>query len=105
MQTISLLIDRAYAVNVGLCIPNASGCKSSFANFGAYIMAILEFAKRVGTVVVILSIIYGGYVYLTSQGDSAKLNTAKDRVGGAILGYILLLLIGAILHYIGIDSP
>ncbi len=105
MQPINLLVTKAHDVTVGLPLPqvDSAGHVSwvfNFTDFGAYVTALLQFAEWVGSIIVVLSIIYGGYVYLTSQGDSAKLNAAKDRIVGAILGYFLLFLVLAIYAYI-----
>lgn len=106
-----LLIEKAHAVTVGLCIPgpnDAAGkptCKDNFANYNDYIYAFLTYAQRVGFILVVLSVIWAGYLYLTSQGDSTKLNSAKDRVLGAILGFILLILLSTILQFIGLYKP
>lgn len=92
------LIDKAEAVSVGVCIPGA-GCNFTW---GSYVTAIYGFSLKAGSILVVMMLIYAGYIYLTSQGDTSKLTSAKDIVIGSILGYILLIMIGAILNYIGI---
>ena len=93
---------RAAEVAVGICPDGTSGvgCSKTY-NIHTYFADIYSYAFKLGSVLVILMLIYGGYVYMTSQGDSTKLNTAKDRVVGAVLGYLLLYVLGAIMKYIG----
>lgn len=103
------VVEKIYAagVKVGICpdgTPSGSeGCGTSY-SLSSYVDAFRKYAEMLGAVVVVLSIIYAAYIYLTSQGDSAKINTAKDRILGAILGFFLLFVLLAILHYIGIGS-
>lgn len=107
-QIFENLKARAAEVAVGICpdgsTPAAGASCSKTYNIHTYFADIYSYAFKLGSVLVILMLIYGGYVYMTSQGDSTKLNTAKDRVVGAVLGYILLYVIGAIMKYIGIGS-
>jgi len=92
---------NAAKVEVGVPVPGTSG--TSY-DFKGYVKAIYTFAIRIATPLVILMIIYAGYIYLFSQGDTTKVNQAKDILSGAILGYLLLLVIGVILTFIGITD-
>lgn len=98
MHDLPSLIDKAHAVKLGVCIPGA-GCDLSW---GGYVEAFYSFSIKAGGVLVVLMMVYAGYIYLSSQGDSAKLTAAKDIIFGALTGYILLLLSGMLLNYIGI---
>ena len=87
-------------VAVGVCPDGSTTCGGY--DWKTYIDAILVYAKNLGAALVILLIIYAGYVYVTSAGDSAKLTSAKDRVVGALLGYVLLVLATTLKKYIGL---
>lgn len=99
----NFLIEKAHAVQVGVCPDGNTDCSSGY-NWHSYIEAILSFAQKLGIAIVVLSVIYAGFVYVTSRGDSSKISTAKDRVIGAIVGYILLLLVGTIYNYISLSK-
>ena len=87
-------------IEVGL---NPDGTTGGSYSWKDYIIAFYYYAVRLGAVVVVLMIVYAGYTYITSNGDSAKLGNAKERIFGAIIGYLLLLLVGLILQYLGLS--
>ena len=67
------------------------GWVNAFVNWIAY---------RIGPGVVLLMILYAGIEYIASQGDPAKIKSAKERIEGSLLGLTLLLLIGVIMRFI-----
>lgn len=86
-------------VNVGVGI----GGKSNF-YYKTYIQAIYTYSITLGTSLAVLMIIYAGYKYLTSRGESSATSEAKDILGGALLGLAVLLLIRLILNFIGLPT-
>lgn len=48
-----------------------------------------------------LVFIIAGYIYITSQGDQAKVGLAKELIIGAITGILLLFLINVLRNQIG----
>ena len=104
----SILVNRVLAadppkVSVGLN-PDTVGNPTGMYNYEDYIHAIYMWAIQIGSVLTVLMIIYSGYIYMTSQGDSSKINTAKDIFMGTLLGFIILLAVGIILDYIGLPT-
>ena len=100
MAAIFLLSAKtAYAVSVGVPING----NSSF-TYSTYVKALYSFSLIMGENLAGLMIVYAGYIYLTSQGDTSKINTAKEIVTGAILGLLILWLIKLILQFIGLPS-
>jgi hypothetical protein len=57
------------------------------------------FSIIVGIVAVIM-IIYGGFRYITSGGDSGKVGNAKNSLIYAIVGLIIVALAQIIVHYV-----
>jgi predicted permease len=57
------------------------------------------FSIVVGAVAVIM-IIYGGFRYITSGGDSGRVGTAKNTLIYAIVGLIIVALAQLIVHYV-----
>ncbi len=57
-----------------------------------YIKHFYNWAIAVGILIAIIMIIVGGYAYATSAGDIEKINQAKERIIGAVLGLLILLL-------------
>ena len=50
-----------------------------------------EWAIALGGIAAFVALIIGGYYYLTSMGNAAQLQEAKDRISSAVFGLILLL--------------
>jgi uncharacterized membrane protein len=61
--------------------------------------AVNIFSLIVGIVAVIM-IIYGGFRYITSGGDSNNVGTAKNTLIYAIVGLIIVALAQFIVHYV-----
>lgn len=81
-------------VDVGVEIP---GHGTHFAGYNSYVSAILDFATKIGFALASLMIIYAGIKYLTSQGNQTAINDAKEILIGAIIGFVLLLLVDVVL--------
>lgn len=93
------------AVEVGIGIPDDKGnTVNKFADYGAYIVAIYDFAIKLGSTLTALMIIYAGYRYLTSQGNPSAINEAKDIIIGSLSGFALLLLIYFILKLLNLPG-
>lgn len=66
-------------------------------NVGEYISKIfIKLIPAVGGLAVLM-MIYAGYLYMTSQGNSEQINKAKDIILGVIFGIILLFTIEVLL--------
>lgn len=61
--------------------------------------AVNDFSIVVGVIAVIM-IIYGGFKYITSSGDSNKVSTAKNTLIYAIVGLVIVALAQLIVHYV-----
>jgi hypothetical protein len=96
---------NALAVEVGVCIPKAGGGEiCTFNGYTSYVKSFYGFTITLGASLAALMIVYSGYMYLVSQGDTTKLNKAKEIFTGAFLGFLLLLTISAILNWIGLPA-
>lgn len=96
---IDQLIEKAYAVQVGVRIP---GTNSTSFTFNSYMYAVLKFAINIGLALSALMIVYGGIKYILSQGNQSQLGDAKDVLVSAIIGFSLLLLTALLLKTLGI---
>ena len=52
---------------------------------------------KIGPLLVSIMILYAGFQYIGSQGDATKVKEAKDMIWGSVLGFILLMLAGALM--------
>lgn len=81
---------------LGFCVPigkaNTSikiGGKSSFANIGDYIQTIYRYGIGIVGLLATVMIIVAGIQWVSSGGNTATIQSAKKRIGGAILGLLL----------------
>ncbi len=57
----------------------------------ALLTAILEFVVRIGAVVVILMLVYVGFMFVTARGNETKLTAAKSGLLWTVVGALILL--------------
>jgi hypothetical protein len=80
------------------CAEGATGSATAgIKHLAAQIVNI--FSIIVGIVAVIF-IIYGGFKYITSGGDSGNVTTAKNTIIYAIIGLVIVALAQFIVHYV-----
>lgn len=78
--------DGGVKINTGIANP-ISGVE----DIPQLIEAILNFVLIIGVPVVALAIIYSGFLFVTAQGNSEKLTTAKKTLLYTLIGAALLL--------------
>ena len=89
-------------------IPSVSAQPSAPTDFGNmtsitdYISAIIAWAIPILGGIALLMFIYAGYMYMTSQGNPDKINSAKEIVISTLVGILLLFGIGLIIRQIGL---
>ncbi len=70
-----------------------------------FLKSIITAATEIGAIVGALSIMYGGYLYATAQGDEEKLKKAKTTVTWALVGTAVLIgaqvIITAVVNTVG----
>lgn len=59
-----------------------------------------EWGIFIGGIAVFISLLIGGFLYLTSAGNPARMGEAKDRIFSAVIGLVLLFSIYLILNTI-----
>ena len=98
-----LFIQKAFAQGqqLGIPIPGTACNTTNPVTLPTYIGCIYEFATYLAVGLAIIMIIYGGYKYITSQGNPDAVGEAKDIIGGAIIGLLVLGLAYLILLNIG----
>lgn len=87
-----ILVGKAHA------IPTEFGPAG---DLGAYVNLILPAVTKILGSIAFLVFIIAGYIYMTSQGDQAKVGLAKELIIGAITGILLLFLISVLKNQIG----
>ena len=76
---------------------NSNGSSS----FQLIALAIVDDMLRIGGLVAIGFIIYGGVLYLTSQGSADQTQKAQNTIQNALIGLVICLLAVAVVSFLG----
>ena|ERR1700741_1220551 len=99
----SLILPTWYKYIPGK-LDNTGRCGLDFAfpdDIGAILLAVIEILLRVGTLVAIGYIIYGGFLFLTSQGEPDRAKSAQQAITNAIIGLVVTLVAAGVVSFIG----
>lgn len=70
-------------------------------DISAILLAVVEILLRIGTFAAIGFIIYGGVLYMTSQGEPDKAAAAQKTLLNAVVGLIITIIATAVVAFIG----
>lgn len=80
-------LGNGVTINTG--IKNPLG--KSISDIPTFIQTILGFVLLIGVPIIVLAIIYAGFLFVTAQGNSEKLTMAKTTLLYTLIGAALLL--------------
>lgn len=87
--------------NIPESVRNAAGCSgNSDSNFRNSIQTILQAVIGVAGLVSVAFIIVGGINYMTSNGDTSKIEKAKKTILYAVIGLIVSALAFVIVNFV-----
>lgn len=72
--------------------------------FGAFVLiglAIIDMLLRIGGIVAVAFVIYGGIQYVTSQGESDKTAKARGTIINALIGMAICMISVALVSFVG----
>lgn len=87
----------------GFCLNVPVGKIEKVSSFGEYIQIWYNFVVGAVGIMATVIIMWGGFKWLTSRGNSAAISDAKDRIWSAIIGLILVFLSYNILYLLNSD--
>jgi hypothetical protein len=96
-----------YLVSSGRMAPNkvTQACelvgKLQWSDFSLIAIALLDMALRLSGLVAIVFIIYGGFQYVTSDGQPDKTKDAQTTIINALVGLAIALVATAMVSFIG----
>lgn len=70
-------------------------------DIGAILLALIEILLRIGAIVAVAFVIYGGFLYITSQGEPDKALQARTTIINALVGLMIAILATGIVTFIG----
>ena len=88
-------------IGVGVTIGSIHSGQSY--TFDQYIRALYAFSMKAAVALATLMMIYAGYKYLTSRGESSGINEAKDIIFSTLMGAALLMLVVLVAKIAGLD--
>ena len=89
--------------NVTLLNPLGTSCNSTNTDcLEKFLINILDFVVRIGSIVVILMLVFVGYKFVTAQGNDSKIIEARSMLLWTVVGALILL--GAKAIAIGIQA-
>lgn len=81
----------------GKCIPMVKNLNDIW----AIALAIVDMLLVVAGFIAVIFVIYGGFQYITSQGEPDKTAAAKNTIVNAIVGLVIVMLAIGVVSYIG----
>lgn len=85
--------------NVGGCMILTNGFQ--FSDILAVGLAILDILLRIAGFVAVISIVWAGVNYMTTQGNAEKAAAARKRLYNALIGLSLVFVATALVTFIG----
>ena len=85
--------------NVPDDVKASSGCSSGGTEISDSIFSILNSIIVVAGIIAVIYVIIGGIQYMTSGGDSGKLQKAKNTILYAVIGLVVCVLAFAIVNF------
>ncbi len=79
---------------------DAAGTGDPTTSLGPLARKIVNFFTIVVGAIAIIMVIYGGFRYITSGGDSGKVGSAKNTLIYAIVGLIIVALAQVLVHFV-----
>lgn len=81
----------------GKCIPTIH----SLNDFWAIGLAIIDILLRIGGMVAVVYVIYGGFLYMTSQGEPDRTAAARNTILNAVIGIIIVIIAIVTVNFVG----
>jgi hypothetical protein len=89
-------LEGSYDDSSKLCAPHLSG----LSDIWLIVAAVIEILLRVAVLVAVVGIIYGGFSYITSQGEPDKTSKARMTIINAAGGMVIAILATVIVSFI-----
>jgi len=64
-------------------------------------LALVEILLRLAGLIAVAFVIYGGFNYITSQGEPDKTKSARQRIVNALIGLVITIFATVIVSFIG----
>lgn len=78
------------------CSPRVSG----LSDIWLILAAVIDILVRLGALLAVGFIIYGGFSYVTSQGEPDKTNKARSTIINALIGLVLSVIAAGVVSFV-----
>ena len=78
-----------------------TGLKPEFKDFGSVISSLLPYLFAGAGLLLLLYLLYGGLSLMLSRGDPKAVQGAKDKITGAVVGFVIVFVAYWLVQIIG----
>jgi hypothetical protein len=71
-------------------LPGTANLNSADAGFGKLLSGLLSFVMVIAAIMLLIYLVWGGIEWITSGGDKAKTESARNKITQGIIGMIVL---------------
>ena len=82
-------------------LESETGLKPEFKDFGSIISSLLPFLFAGAGLLLLLYLLYGGLSLMLSRGDPKAVQGAKDKITGAVVGFVIVFVAYWLVQIIG----
>lgn len=102
-ECVSGFCDQSDPINGGVCMSNPGQGSNpggsvalinplnSGTSLESFLGSIMDFVIRIGSIVVILMIVYVGYLFVIARGNESKITEARKALLWTVIGALVLL--------------
>lgn len=85
----------------GKCVPILNFNENALVSLAGIALAVVEILLWVAGIVAVAYVFYGGFLYMTSQGDPERAKNGKEAVLNALIGVVIAIAATTIVSFIG----
>lgn len=97
---VALGVLSASGAMAQLTVPNAANGTSTATDANELLIVVTNWVLGIVGAVAVLFIIYGGFRYITAQGNSQQMDTAKNIIIKAIIGLVIVVVAYVIVNVV-----
>lgn len=89
-KNMTLLTQIDFGALEATALPKLATASGGNLKLGFILSEILNYLYPIAGLCLLLYLIYGGIQLLTSTGDPKKVESAKDKITGALIGFVII---------------
>ncbi|MEK7611074.1 MAG: hypothetical protein AAB486_01710 [Patescibacteria group bacterium] len=85
-----MFIEKVYAVATNVVTNNIDTAKIPYQDLGQLVGTLLQVAIIISGLAAFIFLLLGGFQYVTSGGEKAQAEAARDKITYAIIGMVII---------------